>query len=79
MRILIICAIFFIVIVCSGCIIALGGSEREIIKEKMIKPTAAQEIRDLKRLKDEGIITLDEYEQAKKRILEMLTENEKKK
>ena len=50
----------------SGCIASIGGG-REVTH---VQPTRGQELIDLKKAKDQGVITPDEYETKRKQILE---------
>jgi hypothetical protein len=50
----------------SGCVIALGVPESDVKS----KPTLGRQLSDLKRAKESGALTEDEYQAAKKRLLE---------
>ncbi len=53
-------------IVVSGCVVAMGNTEGL----KHNSTTVGQELTDLKKAKDSGAITEDEYEMLKKKALE---------
>ncbi len=53
--------------VLSGCAWSIGGKKEG---ELSIRPTIGQELIELKKAKEQGAISDEEYEQAKARILE---------
>lgn len=50
----------------SGCAWSIGGEKGETL----VQPTQGQELIDLQRAHEQGIITTEEYEQQKKRVLD---------
>ncbi len=54
----------------SGCAWSIGGKKEG---EPSLRPTVGQELIELKKAKDQGAITEEEYEQQKTRILEQGT------
>jgi hypothetical protein len=51
----------------SGCVVALGNRVPEDAKAR---PTLGKQLTDLKQARDSGALTEDEYQAAKKRLLE---------
>jgi hypothetical protein len=52
----------------SGCVVALGNRVPE--QDRKTQPTLGKELSDLKQAKESGAITEDEYQAAKKRLLD---------
>jgi hypothetical protein len=52
----------------SGCVVAMGN--REGWPTKVTPPTLGQQLTDLKKARDVGALTEDEYEAEKKRLLQ---------
>jgi hypothetical protein len=50
----------------GGCVFAVGVPDSELKS----KPTLGRQLSDLKRAKDSGALTEEEYQAAKKRLLE---------
>ena len=48
----------------GGCVVALGN------KDSGSKPTLGKQLTDLKQARDSGALTEDEYQAAKKRLVE---------
>ena len=59
-------AVILIATVHSGC---CGGGKTQVVTESTKTTTKGQELQDLKKAKDEGVINEKEYESAKKKIL----------
>jgi hypothetical protein len=51
----------------SGCAWSIGGEKAH---PATVQPTRGQELTDLKKAKDQGALTEDEYQAQKKKILE---------
>lgn len=52
----------------SGCVVALGNRVPE--QDHKSNPTLGKQLSDLKQARENGAITEDEYQAAKKRLLE---------
>ena len=50
----------------NGCIIALGVPDKEV----KTRPTLGKQLSDLKQARDSGALTEEEYQTAKKRLVE---------
>ena len=50
----------------AGCVWSLGGGETK----KVVQPSQGSQLTDLKKARDEGAITEEEYVSMKKKILE---------
>jgi hypothetical protein len=50
----------------AGCVWSLGGGETK----KVVQPSQGAQLSDLKKARDEGAITDEEYQSMKKKILE---------
>ena len=50
----------------SGCVLAVGVPDSEV----KTKPTLGRQLSDLKRARDSGALSEEEYQAAKKRLLE---------
>jgi hypothetical protein len=59
-------AVILTCVLCSGCVVALGnrGPEQER------KATLGKQLTDLKQARDTGVINEEEYQTAKKRLIE---------
>ena len=53
----------------SGCAWSIGDGKEHTVNNKAI-PTRGQELIDLKKARDQGAITEDEYQAQRKRIME---------
>jgi len=53
----------------SGCVVALGNRVPED-QNKKASPTLGRQLTDLKQARDSGALTEDEYQTAKKRLIE---------
>ena len=59
------------VILLGGCVFAPGGGDWDDDQdERRVRPTIGQELLDLDRAHDAGVISDTEFEQAKERILD---------
>jgi len=58
-------ALMLACVLCCGCVVALGnrGSEQD-------KATLGKQLTDLKQARDTGVINEEEYQTAKKRLIE---------
>ena len=54
----------------SGCVFAIGCPSKGDEPSKTTQPTRGSELMDLKKAREAGVITQEEYDQAKQRILE---------
>jgi len=50
----------------NGCVIALGVPDKEV----KTRPTLGKQLSDLKQARDSGALTEEEYQTAKKRLVE---------
>lgn len=59
------------VLLLSGCIFAPSGDDGPYDRRaRMVEPTLGQELLDLERARDAGVITQAEFDRAKARILD---------
>ncbi len=74
MRILRVCVLAVIVLLCVN-FAACGGGKTDVKSESStVTTTLGQELQDLDKAYKDGIITQKEYEKAKKRLIEQRTE-----
>lgn len=74
MRLLRVCVLVIIVLVCLN-FAACGGGKTDVKSESStVTTTLGQELQDLDKAYKDGIITKKEYEKAKKRLIEQRTE-----
>lgn len=58
------CALLVMLLGAGACSWSIGGTE-----EAQVRPTLGEELRDLHQARKDGVITEDEYRQAKARLL----------
>jgi hypothetical protein len=60
-----VCALMLVTTL-SGCVVAFGNR----VPPDALKPTLGKQLTDLKQARDSGVITEDEYQTARKRLIE---------
>jgi hypothetical protein len=64
-------SVLLISLALGGCVIAPGNNGRDWDDDRdPVRPTIGQELLDLDRARDAGVISTDEYERTKARILD---------
>lgn len=61
---------FLAVCVFTGCVVALGNRVPENQRDAKGQPTLGKQLTDLKQARDSGAINEEEYQAAKKRLME---------
>ncbi len=62
-------AVTYIIMLVSGCAWSIGDKGHECPTQP-IQPTLGQELIDLKMAKDQGVITDEEYQDKKRKLME---------
>ncbi|MES2624201.1 MAG: SHOCT domain-containing protein [Pseudomonadota bacterium] len=70
MRYILTSSVLLLSLALGGCVFAPGDSDRDWDDRDSVRPTIGQELLDLDRARDAGVISTGEYERAKARILE---------
>lgn len=70
MRNFLLCALLSAILFFSGCAWSIGGESGKTCPCQSRKPTIVEQLEKLKKLKDAGAITDEEYQKAKKKVLD---------